>query len=262
MASRIRPGVIGRSVNRAPVARLMALAMAASGGTSGDLARPAHAVGVSGVGHLHDDRVNHRQVQRGGHPVVQEAGVQHPALAVDVVFLVQRPADALHHAALYLAFDIAGMDGPSGVLQSGVAQDGHLAGVRVNLHVHDVQSEGVAHATRVDRRAAHDGASGSVEPGRKGLEGDAQLRVLPVGQHTLVVLHILRRHVPDARGALDHLLLDVLGGIVAGGSHLESYAAAASPGTVPYGVGIHHRRLDRLHRNAQHLRNLHRHHCP
>ena len=217
---------------------------------------------MAGVGHLNDDRINHWQVQAGGHPVVEEAGVQHPALVVHEVFLVQRPADTLHHAALDLALDVAGVYGPPGVLQSGVAKNSHLARVGVYLHVHDVQPEGVAHAAGVDRCPAHDGAAGAVEPGRQGLEGDAQLRVLPVGQDALVVFHILRRHVPDTGGPFDHLLLDVLGGVVAGGAHLEGDAAATGAGAVADGIGVHHRRLDRLHRDAQHLGNLHRHGGP
>ena len=88
--------------------------------------------------------------------------------------------------ALYLPLHVAGVDGPPCVLQRRVPQDGHLPGVRIDLNVDDVQSEGVAHAAGVDRSAAYNGAPSAVQPGRQGLEGDAQLGVLPVGQDTLL----------------------------------------------------------------------------
>ena len=105
----------------------MALAIAGRRSDDRRLAHAAHAVRMGRIRHLDDDRVDHRQVQRRGHAIVEIAGVQHPVLVVEEVFLVQRPADALHAPALHLPFDVAGMDRLAGVLHGRVAQDRDLA---------------------------------------------------------------------------------------------------------------------------------------
>ena len=114
------------------------------------------------VGYLDDHCVDHRQVQAGGHPVVQEAGVFHLPLVVKVVFFVQGPTDALDHAALHLAFHVAGVDGLAGVLDGGVVEDGHLARLGVRLHVDDVGAESAARALGVHTDLAGNGAAGAV----------------------------------------------------------------------------------------------------
>jgi len=97
-------------------------------------------VRVAWVSHLHDDGIDHRQVQAGWHSVVQEGGVLHPAIGVVEVFFIQSPADSLHHATLHLSFDIAGVDGFAGVLHDGVVQDRDLAGLRVHF---DIDNDGI-----------------------------------------------------------------------------------------------------------------------
>ena len=72
------------------------------------------------------------------------------------VFLVQRPADALHGAALYLAFDKAGVNGGADILKRRVAQNLDLARVRIDLYIHDVHGEGRTGAAWFDRGAGHD----------------------------------------------------------------------------------------------------------
>ena len=94
-----------------------------------------------GVGDLNDHRVDHGQVQRRRHPVIQETAVQHDAFVVVYVLFIERPADALDYAALDLAFDVGGVDRFAGVLHGGIAQDLHLAGVRVDLHIDDVDAD-------------------------------------------------------------------------------------------------------------------------
>ena len=84
------------------------------------------------------------------------------AVVSEVVLLIERPAYALHYAALYLPFDVAGVDCLADVLQGGEAQDFYFAGLGVNFYVHYVQGEGVADAAGVDGGASDDGAAGAV----------------------------------------------------------------------------------------------------
>ena len=141
----------------------MALAMRGRRRHDRHLADAAHAVGMAGIRHLDHHRVDHRQVEAGRHPVVEEAGVGHLALVVVDVLLVQRPADALHGPALHLPLDVAGMDRLADVLNGGVAQDGHLARLGIDLDVDDVRGEGAADAGRIDAGPADDGAAGGVQ---------------------------------------------------------------------------------------------------
>ena len=60
----------------------------------------AHSVGMSGVRHLGDDRVDHREVQCRRHPVVEQACVAEPPLGVVEILLVERPTYPLHDPAL------------------------------------------------------------------------------------------------------------------------------------------------------------------
>ena len=117
---------------------------------------------MAGVGHLHDNRIDHGQVQRRGHAVIQEGGVHQLALIVEVVLLVERPANALHSPALQLALHVARMDGLAYVLYGSVAKNLHLARFGVYLYVDDVQREGVADSARVDGGAANNGPARAV----------------------------------------------------------------------------------------------------
>ena len=93
-----------------PVALAMALATAAMGGTMGVSPTPRTPVGMARVRHLHDHRVDHRQVGGDGHAIVEEARVLQLAVGAVDVLLVERPADALRRAALELALDVGRMD--------------------------------------------------------------------------------------------------------------------------------------------------------
>src|SRR5437764_1499051 len=64
--------------------------------------------------------------------------IEAPVLVVDV-FLVERPADPLGHAALDLAFDIARVDGAADILHRGVAQDLDLPRLLVDFDVADMR---------------------------------------------------------------------------------------------------------------------------
>ena len=107
------------------------------------------------------------------------------ALIVGVILFVERPADALHRAALYLTFHVGGMDGLAGVLNRSVANDFHLAGVLVNFHVNDVNADAGAGSAGVDAAAPHDGASGRHLAGGQLLKGHLQLVVGPMLEHAV-----------------------------------------------------------------------------
>ena len=109
--------------------------MAAMGGTMGTSPTAPNPVGMTRVGRLYDDGVDHRQIQAGGHAIVQERGVLHTALGVEEVFFVQGPTDTLDHAALHLPFDVTGMDCLARVLHHGVVENGDLSSVNIDLDV-------------------------------------------------------------------------------------------------------------------------------
>ena len=166
------------------------------------LAHSSHPVGMGGVGHFHDHRVDHGQVQTSGHAVIQEAGIGHLALIVEEVLLIQRPADPLDRSSLHLAFHVAGVDGLSSVLQRGVSEDFHFAGLGVYLHVYDVYREAGTSASGVYVGVADNGAPGAVQAAGKLLKGEFQLGVRLVSSHSTRVVNVVNGTCPDRGGPL------------------------------------------------------------
>src|SRR6266851_1985541 len=72
----------------------------------GGFANAADTVRVLGIAHLDEDGVDHGHVRGDGHAVVEEARVLELAVGPVDILLVQRPADALHRAALELPLDV------------------------------------------------------------------------------------------------------------------------------------------------------------
>ena len=70
--------------------------------------------------------------------------------------------DALDRSALHLAFHVAGMDCFAGVLQSGITEDVHLAGLGVHFHIHQVDGERRAGSPRIDVGPAYYRPAGAV----------------------------------------------------------------------------------------------------
>ena len=81
------------------------------------------------------------------------------AVAGEVVGFVQGPANALCDAALNLTLHVGGMDSLACVLDGGIAENGHLARIRVHLYVHNVGGESASSAPGVEAGAAHHGAA-------------------------------------------------------------------------------------------------------
>ena len=179
------------------------------------------------IRYLYQHRVYHRHIQRYRHPVVQERRVQHLPRLVEIVLFVQRPADPLHGAPLQLPLHVARMHRLAHILQRGIAQNVHLARLRVNLHVDYVHCESVAHAAGVHRGAPHDRPARAVQPPRKIRECHSQFAIPPMPQNALVVLHIIHIHLPYARRPLNHLPPRVPRRLIASPARLECNAAAA-----------------------------------
>ena len=153
IAASTRGGEIGRSAKRFPVAAVMAFATHASGGTIGASPTPRTPYGCRGIRHLDDHRVDHREIRRHRHAVVEEARVLDHAVLVEDVLLVERPADPLDRATLHLTLDIARVNGLAGVLNRRVAEHRDLAGFRIDLDVTQVCREA---------RAGHGGVQGGL----------------------------------------------------------------------------------------------------
>ena len=83
----------------------------------------AQAKGVLGIRHLDNNGVDHWHIGSNRHPVVEKSrGLKTPIRSVHV-FLVERPANALHRGALELTFHLRGTNRFSGVLDDRVAFD-------------------------------------------------------------------------------------------------------------------------------------------
>ena len=205
------------------------------------LAHSTHSVRMAGVGDLDDHSVDHRQVQSGGHAVVQERGVQHLALLVEEILLVQGPADALDRPTLHLSLDIAGVDRLARVLNRREPGDVRLAGVRVHGYVHEMHGIAVALSSGVHVGASRDGAAGGGQLTRQVLEGEPEFLVGFVADHAVHVFNVVFGGVPDLGGPGDHLILDILGRADGRQARGEGRPAAAGDEGVADGVGVHDR---------------------
>ena len=87
----------------------------------GHLADPPDPIRVPRIGYLDDHRVDHGQVQAGGHAIIKEAGVHHLALLVEEVLLVECPADTLDGTTLHLPLDIPRVDRLPRILEGRIA---------------------------------------------------------------------------------------------------------------------------------------------
>ena len=216
----------------------------------------AQAVGMTGVRHFDNHRVNHRQVQAGGHPVVEETGVSHSTLGGVEILLVQGPADALHRGALDLSLDKVGMHRLAGVQKGGKAEDGDFAGIRIHFYIHDIAGKDGADAGRGRRGGTGNRAAGTHQAAGQFLE--SQL-VLGFGADKSAVLkvHIVILHFPQEGGPAFHLGFDFLRGGDGGQAGVKGGAAAAGVGGVADAVGIPHRRDNIRGGQAQGFGGLH-----
>src|SRR5262249_35206232 len=152
-------------------------------------------------------------VRRDRHAVIEEARILQPSLVVVDVLLVERPADALGHAALHLALDIARMDRSPHVLHRGVAQYFDVAGLLIDLDVADVRAEARTPTLLIDGALVPEGTAGLAR-----LRGDRLerqwLEAACVGSCgiglAVLPLDRVRADLPDHGGALLELFHHVL----------------------------------------------------
>jgi hypothetical protein len=121
-----------------------------AGADGARLAAALHTHGVVLAEHLDRGEVEVRQVVGPGHAVVHEgAGDQLAVLVVDGV-LEQRLADALDDAAMDLALDQHRVQDEAEIVDDGVVDDGHHAGVGVDLDLGDVAAVGEGPGIELD----------------------------------------------------------------------------------------------------------------
>src|SRR4029077_5312412 len=118
-----------------------------------------------------DTGFDHRQVEAGRDPGIEQTPVTQDALTFVEVLLVERPADPLHGATLHLAFDVARMDRLAGVLGYRGPQNLDLAGLGIDLDVDAGRCETRRTAARVARGAPGDRAAGTAEARSDFLDG-------------------------------------------------------------------------------------------
>ena len=142
--------------------------------------------------------VERRHVRGGGDEVVHEAGGQELAVLVVNELLKQRTAHPLRGAAHHLPLDDHGIDLHAAVVDDGVAQELHGAGLDVDLHHRDVDGVG----------------PGDAQPAYRGLErlGGLEARGdLPwQGRHLRVGHpgHTAHRQAPAGHAAHVYLAVD------------------------------------------------------
>src|SRR5258708_25107893 len=111
---------------------------------------------MPGVCFLDDDGFDHRQVEAGGHAIVEKSGVTQRALVVVKIFFVERPSESLRGAALHLTFDVARMNRLAGILRNGASENLDFAGVGIDFDVDERRRESGSDAARVHASATGD----------------------------------------------------------------------------------------------------------
>src|SRR5688572_22620460 len=93
------------------------------------------------VWHFDDDRLDFRNVGGDWHAVIEEARIFKAAVLVVNIFLVQRPTDALHYAAVDLPFAITRVYRSAHVLRCHVAKYFGIARFRIDLDITKLRGE-------------------------------------------------------------------------------------------------------------------------
>ena len=169
----------------------IALAIAAIGGTMLTLANPLGAIGMAGVGHLDQHRVDHPQVGGRRHPAVEEPGVIEPAVLVVDVFPVERPVDPLDDPALDLALDIGGWIAQPTPWAATKRRLVTLRGLEVDLDIAELGRKAGRHAAGIHRGCRCDRAAGQRFFGRDLLQRDRR-KIADIAD-SITLLHITRK---------------------------------------------------------------------
>ena len=148
------------------------------------------------------------------------------------------------------------MDCLARVLYCRVAQDGYLARLGVNLHIHDVRGESAARSGRIEICSSNDGTARLCEALSHFLEADAQFGVGLVAESAVGEADLINIRLPHQSRALNHLALHVLSRLEARPARLEGCAAPSCHGGIADSFSVADLRVHILDRNAQHLGEL------
>ena len=212
------------------------------------------------IRHFDQDCIDHRHVRGYRHAIVEEAGVLQASFLVVDVFLVQRPTDTLHRAALQLTFDIGRMNGGTDVLNRRIAQDFHKARFRIDFDVADMRAEARPRALCVDVGLAADRAAGLAGHARDVSDRERLVLIGLNGNRDAVLpFDLIGIDFPDLGGALLELLDDILCGFNHGLAGREGHAAAAGQIAIGHRLGVGDQGLNFVDVDAQHFRRHDRH---
>ena len=149
------------------------------------------------------------------------------------------------------------MNGFSGILCCGVAENLHLASLLVYLQIDDMGCERAAGTRRIHCRSSNNRAACLTKSRGQVAEADLLFLAVDAGEFAIGELHVFLINFPEFRRAGNHLLLDILRGFISGVAGGERRAAAACHGSVTDGIGINDAGIDSFCGDAEHFRCLH-----
>ena len=176
---------------------------------------------------------------------------------VEEVFLRQRPADALHNAALDLTLHVARMQRAADILHCSVAQHSDDHEINIDLDIDDMRGEARIGAGGVELGAGAERAAHLVRLGRElGQRERRELAGIGAGRPRLSILpgHRIRVDLPDPRGPLLQLPDYLLGRLRDHHRRGEGDAAAAGEVREADRGGIADQHRDTAVVDAQQLR--------
>ncbi len=143
------------------------------------------------------------------------------------------------------------------VLECRIAQDGDLAGFRIDLHVNQIGGDLKTNRGRVHRYRNTDRAAGMVGLTRDFRERQRLARVMLVGEYTLRTQHILSLGFPYLRHATRHFLEQFLRRLDYRQASRERRAATHGLEGITNRVGIRHAGGDARYLDTQCFSGLH-----
>ncbi len=214
------------------------------------------------IRHLNQHCVDHGQIERRRHAVIQETRIDHITVVVVDELLVQGPTDTLNRTALDLAFHIARMNRRAHILSRRIAQDLHLARIRIDFHIHHMGGKRTAHAAWLHRRTPGQGTARAGQRSRDLFKGHVLLRILLIDERAARIVDIIRRHHgffrrPAPGTAFFHLRNHIQRRIVSRVAGSKRRTAPTRHVGVANAIRIHHVRLHILIRELQCLSRLH-----
>ena len=192
------------------------------------------------VRNLNQHGFDHGQVQASRHPIVQKTRVLQSAIITVNVFFVERPADALGHTTLHLAFNIARMNGRTDILNRRIAKNIDLAGLLINRDIHHMGGKGRTNATRVDRRPSHDWPTRTRQFAREFFEGHGLVAVSRTGEYAILKRDFISFDFPRLRSTLFQLTEHILSRFVYRSPGGKGHPTATGHIGMTNGLGIRH----------------------